>query len=85
MLGLKKITAIILGFSSCLSAAAISLEAFNLTDTAKSFLETRAPHAVPGPPHFVVYSDKFVSGVQGAPPVSQIKVKFKLLLGTKHC
>ena len=30
--------------------------------------------AVPGAPRFVVYSDRWVSGLTGPPPVSQIQV-----------
>lgn len=29
--------------------------------------------ATPGAPHFVIYSDKFVSGETGPPPVAQVQ------------
>ncbi|KAF8892265.1 glycoside hydrolase [Infundibulicybe gibba] len=44
----------------------------SLDDTARSFL-TRATSATPAAPHFVIYSDKFVSGETGPPPVSQVQ------------
>jgi hypothetical protein len=72
MLGFKRIGAILAGLSSLLAIAALPLEAHNLTETAKSFLTTRA---VPGAPRFVIYSDKFVSGETGPPPVSMVEVR----------
>jgi len=30
------------------------------------------PRATPAPPHFVIYSDRFVSGITGPPPVAQV-------------
>lgn len=74
MLGFKRIGAILTGLSSLLAVAAFPLEAHNLTDTAKHFLTTRAKNAVPGAPRFVIYSDKFVSGETGPPPVTQVQV-----------
>lgn len=75
MFGFKWIGALLFGLSSLLVTAAIPLEAHNLTDTAKSFLTTRAKNAVPAAPRFVIYSDKFVSGLTGPPPVDQVRVR----------
>lgn len=76
MLGFKQIGATLLGLSSLLATVAVPLGAHNLTDTAKSFLTTRAKHDVPGPPHFVIYGDKFVPEAQnGPPPVAQVRVR----------
>ena len=36
---------------------------------ARSIIE----RATPAAPHFVIYSDKFVSGTTGPPPVNQVK------------
>ncbi|KAF9454330.1 glycoside hydrolase family 18 protein [Macrolepiota fuliginosa MF-IS2] len=73
MLGFKRIGAILLGLSSLWTTVAVPLEAHNLTDTARSFLTTRAKNAVPSAPRFVIYSDKFVSGETGPPPVSMVQ------------
>ncbi len=84
MLGFKRIGAMLLGLSSLLSVAAVPLDSFNLTDTARSFLDERAVKAIPGPPHFVIYSDKFVSGQTGPPPVAQVKVRFCASIGQEQ-
>ncbi|KAJ3560713.1 hypothetical protein NP233_g10657 [Leucocoprinus birnbaumii] len=73
MFGFKRISAILVGLSSLLATTAIPLEAHNLTETARSFLTDRAKNAVPSAPRFVIYSDKFVSGETGPPPVSMVK------------
>ncbi|KAJ3561135.1 hypothetical protein NP233_g10381 [Leucocoprinus birnbaumii] len=73
MFGFKRISAILVGLSSLLATTAIPLEAHNLTETARSFLTDRAMNAVPSAPRFVIYSDKFVSGETGPPPVSMVK------------
>ncbi|KAJ3558300.1 hypothetical protein NP233_g11533 [Leucocoprinus birnbaumii] len=70
MFGFKRIGAILAGLSSLLAVAAIPLENHNLTDTARSFLITRA---APSAPRWVIYSDKWVSGETGPPAVSDIK------------
>ena len=72
MYGLKHIGAIVSGISGLLAVTAIPL---NLTDTARSFLTTRAKNAVPSAPRFVIYSDKFVSGETGPPSVDMVKVE----------
>lgn len=74
MLSFKCIGTILTTFSGLLAVAALPFEAHNLTDTAKHFLTTRANDAVPGAPRFVIYSDKFVSGQNGPPPVDQVRV-----------
>ncbi|KAL9713573.1 hypothetical protein Ac2012v2_003184 [Leucoagaricus gongylophorus] len=71
MFGFKRIGAIVLGISSLLTVTAIP---FNLTNTARSFLTTRAKNVVPSAPRFVIYSDKFVSGETGPPPVNMVQV-----------
>ena len=71
MFGLKHIGAIVSGISGLLAVTAIPL---NLTETARSFLTTRAKDAVPSTPRFVIYSDKFVSGETGPPSVDMVKV-----------
>ncbi len=48
-------------------AAPFSYEAANST------LEARATHATQAAPHFVIYGDKYISGVTGPPTVSEIK------------
>jgi len=71
MYRLKHICAIVSGISGLLAVTAIP---FNLTDTARSFLTTRVKDAIPSAPRFVIYSDKFVSGETGPPPVDMVKV-----------
>jgi hypothetical protein len=83
MLGFKRIGAILAGLSSLLAVNALPLEAPNLTDTAKSFLATRAKNAGPSAPRFVIYSDKFVSGLTGPPPVNQVQVRLRLSHASK--
>lgn len=74
MFGYTRIAALLTGLSSLLAVAALPLESFNLTDTAKHFLTERAKNAVPGAPRFVVYGDRFVSGITGPPPVNDVRV-----------
>ena len=38
------------------------------------------PNAVPAAPRFVIYSDRFVSGITGPPPVSEVVVCCVFLL-----
>ncbi|EKM81751.1 hypothetical protein AGABI1DRAFT_112003 [Agaricus bisporus var. burnettii JB137-S8] len=73
MFGYTRIAALLTGLSSLLAVAAAPLESFNLTDTAKHFLTERAKNAVPGAPRFVVYGDRFVSGITGPPPVNDVR------------
>jgi hypothetical protein len=54
--------------SSVEHSAAINHPA--LDKTARDILA----RATPAPPHFLVYSDKFVSGLTGPPDVSQVQV-----------
>lgn len=58
-------------FRGVLSAPAceLSLESRSTSSTSLS------KRAVPAAPRFVVYSDKFVSGLTGPPPVSEIAVR----------
>lgn len=37
---------------------------------------TLSVRATPAAPHFVIYSDKWVSGENGPPPVSDVTVRF---------
>lgn len=80
MFGYTRIAAFLTGLSSLLAVAALPHEAQNLSDTAKHFLTERAKHAVPAAPRFVIYSDRFVSGITGPPPVAQVKVNHFILL-----
>lgn len=62
-------------FRGVLSAPAceLSLESRSTSSTSLS------KRAVPAAPRFVVYSDKFVSGLTGPPPVSEIAVRIIIL------
>jgi chitinase len=73
MFGYARIAALLTGLSSLLAVVALPHEAANLSDTAKHFLTERAKNSVPAAPRFVIYSDKFVSGITGPPPVAQVK------------
>jgi hypothetical protein len=74
MFGYTRITTLLAGLSSLLAVAALPYEARNLSDTAKHFLTERAKNSVPAAPRFVIYSDKFVSGTTGPPPVADVQV-----------
>ncbi|TFK39803.1 glycoside hydrolase [Crucibulum laeve] len=70
----KALLAAIVGLCSALNVLSAPLEfgSQNLTIAARSSL-ARSTNAVPVAPHFVIYSDEFVSGQTGPPPVSQVK------------
>jgi len=66
---------IISGLYSSIFVRSIPLES-NLTSStniAKELFSNNVK-AVSAAPHFVIYSDKFVSGEAGPPPISQIQV-----------
>lgn len=59
----------VLLFGSVLSAPACELSLSARDGGKKHFVAD-----VPNEPRFVIYSDRFVSGLTGPPPVDQIKV-----------
>ncbi|KAF8521728.1 glycoside hydrolase family 18 protein [Hysterangium stoloniferum] len=66
-------------FLSCILSGVASAPPHPLGNTAREILE----RAIPGPPHFVVYSDRFVSGLTGPPAVSQVQVYIMAFLLTE--
>ncbi|OCB91529.1 glycoside hydrolase [Sanghuangporus baumii] len=54
------------------SVLALPIDSLGLDSTAWKFL-SKAKRATPAAPHFVIYSDKFVSGETGPPDVSQVE------------
>ncbi|EJD07906.1 glycoside hydrolase [Fomitiporia mediterranea MF3/22] len=54
------------------SVFSFPVDSDGLDSTARKFL-ARAKQATPAAPHFVIYSDKFVSGETGPPDVSQVE------------
>ncbi|KAL5504980.1 hypothetical protein ACEPAH_7643 [Sanghuangporus vaninii] len=54
------------------SVLALPIDSLGLDSTARKFL-SKAKRATPAAPHFVIYSDKFVSGETGPPDVSQVE------------
>ncbi|KAL5483523.1 hypothetical protein ACEPAI_8755 [Sanghuangporus weigelae] len=55
------------------SVLALPVDSLGLDSTARKFL-SKAKRATPAAPHFVIYSDRFVSGETGPPDVSQVEV-----------
>lgn len=53
------------------SVLSAPLDKYDLDSTARKFLARATPAAT----HFVIYSDKFVSGDTGPPPASQVEVR----------
>lgn len=71
-LSLKRILATIAGLSALGVVRSAPLDDIPGSNTTSGGLVSRA---TPAPPHFVIYSDRFVSGLTGPPPVSQVKVR----------
>lgn len=63
------------------SVLALPVDSLGLDSTALKFLDN-AKRATPAAPHFVIYSDKFVSGETGPPDVSQVKVCYRRIFCT---
>lgn len=74
----SRLTAILTAFVLASKVACSPLtttEFTGLDNTAREILERSQEVAAP---HFVIYSDKYVSGLTGPPPVAQVKVRTTL-------
>lgn len=60
--------------SMLLFRGVLSAPACELSLESRSTSTSLSKRAVPAAPRFLVYSDEFVSGLTGPPPVSEIKV-----------
>lgn len=65
--------------SMLLFRGVLSAPACELSLESRSTSTSLSKRAVPAAPRFVVYSDKFVSGLTGPPPVSEIAVRITSL------
>jgi len=76
------IVSVFIGLTILLGAWPIPLSEAHtaLNETSTSI----AHHAALEPPHFVIYSDKFVPGLIGPPPISRIKVGSHQMSFTPH-
>lgn len=72
-LSLKRILATIAGLSALGVVRSVPLD--NVLPGSNVTSGDLVSRATPAPPHFVIYSDRFVSGLTGPPPVSQVKVR----------
>lgn len=72
-LSLKRILATIAGLSALDVVRSAPLD--NVLPGSNTTSGGLVSRATPAPPHFVIYSDRFVSGLTGPPPVSQVKVR----------
>lgn len=66
----------VFAFSGRVSSAPADLEqeAFSGLDSKALGILDRAKQVTPTAPHWVIYSDKYISGTTGPPPVAQVKV-----------
>ena len=58
-------------FLSITSVLSAPIDKDGLTDSARKILS----RATPAAPHFVIYSDEWVSGENGPPSVSEVQVR----------
>ena len=67
---LSSALSLLIAFTRITTVFSAPVEGDVLDNEARSILA----RATPAAPHFVIYSDRFVSGLTGPPPVSEVKV-----------